>query len=267
MPTSKDSSLKKVSRTKSKDLGSQSKSRSNSLKGLRKSLKSLRKSLKSHSKSRSKSRSKSLRSMSPTWSAKHSECPKTPLHQLTVDRHKSNWIKLNVTRDVKKKKNKYIINKLKKLPGIYMIIILKEDPSILYLLREFKDLYYNGEIEYPEAPMDDGRIGHSSVFTKSEFTIEWLKEETARKYDLDASKESDPIKKKKLRRTARRTREQCLLYFAGQLYYDKELVVWTNHSGHFQTKDYVKHKVGLPLDKYAPMSSKKIHTMIDQRYA
>ena len=51
------------------------------------------------------------------------------------------------------------------------------------------------------------------------------------------------------------------------LYYDKELVVWTNHSGHFQTKDHVKRKVGLSLDKFAPMSSKKIHTMIDQHYS
>ena len=89
MSTSNDRSLKKVSRTKSK-------ARSNSLKSLRKSLKSRSKSLKS----RSKSLSRSLRSMSPTWSSKYSECPKTPLHQLTVDRHKSNWIKLNVTRDV-----------------------------------------------------------------------------------------------------------------------------------------------------------------------
>ena len=200
--------------------------------------------------------------MSPTWSIKHSECPKTPSHQLTIDRHKSNWIKLNVTRDVKKKKNKYIINKLKKLPGIYIVIILKEDPSTLYLLREFKDLYYNGQIEYPEAPMDDGMIGHSSIYFDSEFKIEWMKEMTARQYDLDASKESDPKKKMKLRRSARKTREQCLLYFAGQLYYDKELVVWTNHSGHFQTKDYVKHKVGLPLDKFAAMSSKKINAFM-----
>ena len=35
----------------------------------------------------------------------------------------------------------------------------------------------------------------------------------------------------------------------------------------FQIKDNVKHKVGLPLDKYVPMSSKKIHTMIEQHYS
>jgi len=198
---------------------------------------------------------------------KYSECPKAPSHQLNIDRHKSNWIKLNVTKDIKKKNNKYIIKKLKKLPGIYVVIILKQDPSILYLLREFKDLYYNGQIEYPEAPMEQGAIGHSSIYTNFEFYMEWMKEETARKYDLESIKESNPKKKQKLRTYARRIREQCLLYFAGQLYYDKELVVWTNHSGHFQTREYVKHKVGLPLDKFAPMSSKKINTMIDEHYS
>ena len=141
--------------------------------------------------------------------------------------------------------------------------------------REFKDLFYNAQIDYQGESTTatvgglswDDTIGHSSIYTKPEFTIEWLKEQTARKHDLDASKESDPTKKKKLSRSARRTREQCLLYFAGQLYYDKEIVVWTNHSGHFQTKDHVKRKVGLSLDKFAPMSSKKIHTMIDQHYS
>ena len=225
---------------------------------------------KSQIRSRSRSalsRSKSRQSNLTKWSSKYSECPKTPSHQLTVDRYKQNWIKLNIKKDIKLTRGKYIIRKLNKLPGIYIIIVLKEDPSILYLLREFKDLYYNEHLEYPEAPMDDGMIGHSSIYTKSEFTIEWMKEEMARQYDLEASKESDPQKKRKLRRSARKTREQCLLYFAGQLYYDKELVVWTNHSGHFQTKDYIKHKVGLPLDKYARMSSNKIHTMIDQHYS
>ena len=254
-PNQKASGTKSKSRSKS--LKGRSKSRSKSLKSLRKSLKSLSKSL------------------IPSWSAKYSECPKTPSHQLNVNRHTPKWIKLDVSKDVKKKKNKYLINKLKKLPGIYVMIILKEDPSTLYLLREFKDLFYGAQIDYQGVSTTttvgglswDDTIGHSSIYTKPEFTIEWLKEQTARKHDLDASKESNPTKKKELRRSARRTREQCLLYFAGQLYYDKELVVWTNHSGHFQTKEYVKRKVGLPLDKFAPMSSKKIHTMIEQHYS
>ena len=57
-----------------------------------------------------------------------------------------------------------------------------------------------------------------------------------------------------------------MLYFAGQLYYDKQIVVWTNHSGHFQPPENVKHKVGLPLEKFAPMSSPRIKKLIEQRY-
>ena len=200
------------------------------------------------------------------WNRRNSICPKAPSHQLTVNRTGQNWIKIKI-KDIKVKNNKFIIKKLNKLPGVYVMIILKENPNIIYLLREFTDLYFNNSIEYPEAPVDNGMIGHSSIYNDTEFSIEWMKEDAARKFELQASQIKNKKTKRKLLRSARKTREQCLLYFAGQLYYDKQIVVWTNHSGHFQPPENVKHKVGLPLEKFAPMSSPVIKKLIEQRYS
>ena len=255
---------KSLSRSKSR----KSISRSNSRKSLSRS--NSRKSL-SRSKSRkSISRSNSRKSLSHNlvWNKRDSVCPKTPSHQLTINREGPNWMRLTKYDIHKKKKtNKYEIKRLNKLPGIYIVIILKEDPTIMYLLREYTDLFYRNSLDYPEAPVDNGMIGHSSIYTDAEFQMEWLKELTARDFELKASKTTDKSQKKLLNNRAKRIREQCLLYFAGQLYYDKEIVVWTNHSGHFQPPENVKHKVGLPVDKFAAMGSPIIDRSIKQRYS
>ena len=104
-----------------------------------------------------KSMSRQNSRKSNEWSSKNSVCPKTPSHQLNIDRNGSNWFKLT-KNDIKKKKNKYEIKRLNKLPGIYIIIILKEDPNTLYLLRELQ-IYFTETLDYPEAPVDDGMIG------------------------------------------------------------------------------------------------------------
>ena len=97
-------------------------------------------------------------------------CPKTPIHQLTVNLEGDNWIKIS-NKDIIKKSGKYIIKKLNHLPGVYIVIILKEYPKTIYLLREFADLYFNQLIVYPEAPFDTGMIGHSSIYSNNEFKI------------------------------------------------------------------------------------------------
>ena len=245
---------------------SKSKSRS---KSKSKSKTSLSKSKSKTSLSKSKtapSRSKTTPSKINEWQKRNSLCPKTPIHQLTVNRHDDNWIKIT-SNDIIEKSGKFIIKKLNRLPGVYIVIILKEYPKTIYLLREFADLYYNQQIVYPEAPLDLGMIGHSSIYDKDEFKMEWLKESIARDNELLASKSTDKKTKRKHMRTAKKTREQCLLYFAGQLFYDKEIVVWNNHSGHFQPDQKVKNKVGLPLEKFEPMGSKNINKLIDERYS
>ncbi len=255
----------------SKKLSSKSMSRQGSRKSM--SRQGSRKTMSRQGSRKSMSRQGSRKSMSRQgsrksneWNSKNSVCPKTPSHQLTVNRDGSNWFKLT-KNDINKKKNKYEIKRLNKLPGIYIIIVLKENPDIMYLLREFSDLFYRNSLDYPEAPVDDGMIGHSSIYNDKEFQMEWMKEMTARDFELQASKTSDKVKKKMLNNKAKRTREQCLLYFAGQMYYDKQIVVWTNHSGHFQPSENVKHKVGLPVDKFEPMGSPNIHKLIEMRYS
>ena len=218
------------------------------------------------SRSRSSSLSRSTPSKINEWYKRHSLCPKMPIHQLTVNRMGDNWIKIS-NKDIVEKSGKFIIKKLNRLPGVYIVIILKEYPKTIFLLREFADLYFNQQIAYPEAPLDLGMIGHSSIYSDNEFKIEWLKESVARENELLASKSKDKKTKKKHLRIARKTREQCLLYFAGHLFYDKEIVVWNNHSGHFQPDKKVKNKVGLPLEKFEPMGSKNINRLIDERYS
>ena len=264
---SRQGSRKSMSRQGSrKSMSRQGSRKSMSRQGSRKSMsrQGSRKSMSRQGSRKSMSRQGSRKSNE--WNSRNSVCPKTPSHQLTVDRNGSNWFKLT-KQDIKKKKNKYEIKRLNKLPGIYIIIVLKENPDIMYLLREFTDLFYRNSIEYPEAPVDDGMIGHSSIYTNTEFQMEWMKELTARDFELKASKTSDLIQKKSLNDKAKRIREQCLLYFAGQLYYDKGIVVWTNHSGHFQPSENVKHKVWLPQEKFVPMGSPTIHKLIEMRYS
>ena len=189
-----------------------------------------------------------------------------PIHQLTVNKEGDNWIKIT-NKDIVEKSGKFIIKKLNRSPGVYIVIILKEYPKTIFLLREFADLYFNQQIAYPEAPLDLGMIGHSSIYNADEFKMEWLKESVARENELLASKSKDKKTKRKHLRMARKTREQCLLYFAGQLFYDKQIVVWNNHSGHFQPDKKVKNKVGLPLEKFELMGSKNINRLIDERYS
>jgi hypothetical protein len=220
----------------------------------------------SKSRSASLSRSNSNPSKINEWHKRNSLCPKMPIHQLTVNKEGDNWIKIT-NKDIVEKSGKFIIKKLNRLPGVYIVIILKEYPKTIFLLREFADLYFNQQIVYPEAPLDLGMIGHSSIYSNNEFKIEWLKESVARENELLASKSKDKKTKRKHLRIARKTREQCLLYFAGQLFYDKEIVVWNNHSGHFQPNKKVKNKVGLPLEKFEPMGSKNINKLIDERYS
>ena len=148
------------------------------------------------------------------------------------------------------------------------MIVLKENPEIIYLLKEFDDFFYNRQTRYPRDVYNEdmGMIGHSSIYTDDEMEMEWTKENTARLLESEASSEKNKKKKKKLLKKAKRIRNQCLLVYAGQLYYDTNtgIVMWTNHSGHFQAKAENRYLVNLPDNLFIPMSSKKIQERLEE---
>jgi len=199
---------------------------------------------------------------SDEWTSENSECPKTPSHQLHISKKSSHWVKVDVKNEIYKDDDSYIIDNKSIGTGLYIMIVLKQDPDTLYLLKEFDDLFSFRQIEYPEAPLDRGMIGHSSIFTEREFSMEWEKEKMAREFEQEASLLEDKKRKANLFKKAEQARNQCLIYYAGQLYYDRGIVLWTNHSGHFQPKEEHMDKVGLPKELFVPMGSKKINEII-----
>ena len=46
------------------------------------------------------------------------------------------------------------------------------------------------------------------------------------------------------------------------MYYDRGIVLWTNHSGHFMPKEENMEKVGLPKELFVPMGSREIDDTI-----
>ena len=197
------------------------------------------------------------------WTKDSPECPKTPYHQPTIDREGENWIKLDLTKDVVQEDDRYILANEGITTGIYIMIVLKTDPDTLYVLKEYDDLSMMAYNEY-DIP-DDAEwptYGHSSIYSNDEYQLEWLKETSAREYDKEAELEENATKKKKLFKKAEQARSQCLLYYAGIMYYDREIVLWTNHSGHFMPKAENMEKVGLPEELFVPMGSKEIDETI-----
>lgn len=199
------------------------------------------------------------------WDKEDSECPKIPFHQPTIDRKGSDWIKVNLKTDVHKEDNKYVIENERVDRGIYLMIVLKESPDILYLLKEYSDLQMLTFLEY-DIPIDNDwpTYGHSSIYKNSEYKMEWMKETIAKEFEKEASTISDKKKKESLFKKARQARDQCLLYYAGKLYYDNEIVLWTNHSGHFRPNEENMKKVGLPNELFVSMGSKEIDEKIRQ---
>ena len=111
-----------------------------------------------------------------------------------------------------------------------------------------------------------GMIGHSSIYTSEEMEMEWTKENTARTLESEASLEKNKKKKKKMLKKAKRIRNQCLLVYAGQLYYDVNtgIVLWTNHSGHFAPKVENRYLVNLPDNLFIPMGSQRIREKLEE---
>ena len=66
--------------------------------------------------------------------------------------------------------------------------------------------------------------------------MEWEKEKMAREFEQEASLLDDKKKKESLFKKAKQARNQCLIYYAGQLYYDRGIVLWTNHRDIFSQK-------------------------------
>ena len=265
--------MEKPKKTRSSKRSSR-KSRSKSSQKSRSSQRSSQKSRSSHRSSR-KSRS-SQRSSRKSRSSKQSstikeniyECPKTPSHQVGIDRDSEHWLKVNTGKDLSIKKGNHYIKTPGISTGLYVMIVLKENPEILYLLKEFDDFFYNRPHRYPDDVFNEdmGMIGHSSIYTSEEMEMEWTKENTARTLESEASSEKNKKKKKKLLKKAKRVRDQCLLVYAGQLYYDTNtgIVMWTNHSGHFQAKAENRYLVNLPDNLFIPMSSKKIQERLEE---
>jgi hypothetical protein len=261
--SSKRSSQKSRSSRKSRSSGkSRSYQRSSG-----KSRSSQRSSRKSRSSQRSSIKSRSLK-QSSTIKENIYECPKTPSHQVGIDRNSEHWLKVNTLTDLIMKKGNHYIKTPGISTGLYVMIVLKENPEIIYLLKEFDDFFYNRPHRYPVDVFDDdmGMIGHSSVYTSEEMEMEWTKENTARMLESEASAEKNKKKKKKLLKQAKRIRGQCLLMYAGQLYYDTNtgIVLWSNHSGHFQAKAENRYLVNLPDNLFIAMSSKKIQEKLEE---
>ena len=234
---------------------------------------SKRSSRKSSQRSSSKrsSRKSSQRSSSKISSIKQhlNECPKTPFHQPTIERNSSSWLKINSKKDLIKKKENFFIKNRNISTGIYLLIILKENPDIIFLLKEYNDLSMNDYQEY-ELPQDAEwpTYGHSSIYSNNEYRIEWMKETTARDLESKAKKEKNKKKKHNLLKNANYARSQCFLVYAGQLYYDKKqgIIMWTNHSGHFQPKSENRYLVGFPDSLFVPAGSKKIDEKLEEYF-
>ena len=269
----KTSSKRKSKRSKSRPLQksrssqrSSQKSRS-SQRSSRKSRSSQRSSRKSRSSQRSSQKSRSSK-QSSTIKENIYECPKTPSHQVGIDRDSEHWLKVNTGKDLSMKKGNHYIKTPGISTGLYVMIVLKENPEIIYLLKEFDDFFYNRPTRYPDDVFNEdmGMIGHSSIYTDDEMEMEWTKENTARLLESEASSEKNKKKKKKMLKQAKRIRNQCLLVYAGQLYYDTNtgIVLWTNHSGHFQAKAENRYLVNLPDNLFIPMSSKKIQERLEE---
>jgi hypothetical protein len=194
-----------------------------------------------------------------SWENSDAECPKIPFHQPSLDKDGKDWITVDLKKDILRMGSKYIIDDERVGTGIYIMVVMKEDPRTLHLLKEYNDL---SMLQYQEyvLPKDAEwpTYGHSSIYTKQEYDMEWLKEMEARKLEKETETEQDKDSKEKLYKKAHRIRKQCLLMFAGTLYYDRGIVLWTNHSGHFQSKGENSPKVGLPNELFVPMGSREI---------
>jgi len=151
-----------------------------------------------------------------------------------------------------------IINtfKLKTGTGVYDFVIFKHDEEYIYLLKRYNDLRESNEIFYPEMVEAERQqrhpfIGHSSIFSKEEYELEWEKEEIARDFSIQAERAKGK-EKKRLLKLEKKEREQCSIYYAGSIYYDEGIVLWTNKSGHFQPNIKNSRKVGLPIGAFYP---------------
>ena len=231
---------------------------------------SLKRSSQRSSSKRSSSKRSSQRSSQRSSIKQHiNECPKTPFHQPTIERNSSLWLKINSKKDLIKKKENFFIKNKNISTGIYLLIILKENPDIIFLLKEYNDLSMNDYQEY-ELPQDAEwpTYGHSSIYSNEEYKIEWMKETTARDFESKAKKEKNKKKKHTLLKKANHARSQCFLVYAGQLYYDKKqgIIMWTNHSGHFQPKSENRYLVGFPDNLFVPAGSKKIDERLEEYF-
>ena len=194
----------------------------------------------------------------------NSECPKVQFHQAMIDKEGPHWIKVNLKREIiEEDDDVFTIDNERVDTGIYIMVVLKEDPNTLYLLKEYSDLQMLNFMDYPISQDSEWpTYGHSSIFRKKEYSIEWMKETVAREFEKEASMIQDKKKQESLFKKAKQARGQCLLLYAGKLYYDKEILLWTNHSGHFQPKEENMKNVGLPQKLFKPMGSTDIDEIL-----
>lgn len=199
------------------------------------------------------------------WLTSDPECPKVAFHQPTIDRAGKDWIRINLTKGILKMGPKYILDDERVDTGRYIMIVMKQEPEILYLLKEFNDLSMT---EYQDYEIPDDRewptYGHSSIYSDKEYEMEWTKESRAREFEKETEGVTAKESKEKSYKRARRIRNQCLLMYAGILYYDRGIVLWTNHSGHFMPKEENKEKVGLPIELFVPTGSNEIEERLEE---
>ena len=198
----------------------------------------------------SRSRSSRSRSRKKKWSSKDSICPKGKDHNqipLSREGRDARWKKVSIMD--------LIVNttKLNIDTGVYDFVIFKPDEGYIYLLKRYNHLEERGDVIYPEMTKEGiiPFIGHSSIFSEKEYDLEWKKEEIARDFSIQAEKAKGK-EKKRLLKLEKRAREQCLIYYAGSIYYDEGIVLWTNKSGHFQPNIKNSRKVGLPIGAFYP---------------
>ena len=219
---------------------------------------------------RSSRRSSRRSSQSSVFNKNIYECPKTPFHQPTIKKDTDFWFKVNSLKDMKQNKDGFFFKNKNITTGIYLMIILKENPAIIFLLKEYDDLSMNEFKEYPEFEESEWPIyGHSSIYTNEEYKSEWMKETIARDFELKSKKEKNKKKKKDFLKNAEQARSQCFLIYAGKIYYDKKkgIIFWTNHSGHFQPKSENRYLVNLPDNLFISAGSKKIDEKLEKYFS
>ena len=85
----------------------------------------------------------------------------------------------------------------------------------------------------------------------------------AREAEYKASLEKSEDEKKELIKLSKELRNQCRLLYAGLLFYDKKIILWTNNSGHFLPKQENSVQVNLPDELFISMDSNKVKSVID----